>query len=78
MGVKCTVQGVPVLVGNRKLMEAEGIEIPFSVLQYLTETHQRARTYASPLLPCFHDDIRVRPACGSGVGSGGSSGAVHR
>mmetsp|Transcript_30245 Transcript_30245/g.58122 ORF Transcript_30245/g.58122 Transcript_30245/m.58122 type:complete len:1009 (+) Transcript_30245:178-3204(+) len=43
-GIKCHVGLALVAVGNRKLMENEGVELSGRAVQYLTETHCRART----------------------------------
>lgn len=43
-GIKCHVGAALVAVGNRKLMENEGVELSGRAVQYLTETHCRART----------------------------------
>ena len=43
-GVKGCVGGATVMVGNRKLMEAEGVALDASAEAYLEETNARART----------------------------------
>eukprot|EP00897_Mesotaenium_endlicherianum_P009897 jgi/Mesen1/8936/ME000552S08448 len=43
-GVRCTVDGKQVLVGNRKLMEDNAVEIPKHVEAYLEHAEERART----------------------------------
>ncbi|KAK4270659.1 hypothetical protein QN277_019438 [Acacia crassicarpa] len=43
-GVQCLLHGKPILVGNRKLMEESGIDIPTQVENFVVELEESAKT----------------------------------